>query len=95
MRIIGIVLSSVLLALLVTLNACQSTSKKVAGMAINDASISTAVQTRLTSDRLANFAHVAVDTERGIVNLRGIVETEEERARAERLAHQVEGVVRG
>jgi hypothetical protein len=32
--------------------------------------------------------------EHGVVNLSRVVETAEQRARAERLAHQVEGVVR-
>ena len=61
---------------------------------MSDASISTAVQTKLTSDRVANFPRIDVDTERGVVNLSGIVETEVQRARAERLAHEVEGVVK-
>jgi translation initiation factor IF-1 len=61
---------------------------------MNDASISTAVQTKLTSDRLSNFPRIDVDTERGVVNLSGVVETEAQRARAERLAQQVNGVVK-
>jgi hyperosmotically inducible periplasmic protein len=93
MPIVGTVLSSILLVLLGTLSGCQSTSGKTAGQAISDTSISTAVQTKLASDRLANFSRVDVDSERGMVNLSGVVETEEQRARAERLAHQVEGVV--
>ena len=52
------------------------------------------VQTKLTSDRLANFPRIDVDTERGVVSLNGIVETAAQRAQAERLAHQVMGVVK-
>jgi osmotically-inducible protein OsmY len=37
---------------------------------------------------------VTIETERGVVNLSGVVETEAQRAQAERLAHQVSGVVR-
>jgi len=61
---------------------------------MNDASISAAVQTKLTSDRLSNFPRIDVDTERGVVNLSGVVETEAQRARADRLARQVDGVIR-
>ena len=90
----SVVVSCAVLALLGALSGCQSTTGKTASQTMSDASISTAVQTKLTSDRLSNFPRIDVDTERGVVNLSGIVETEAQRARAERLAHQVEGVVR-
>ena len=90
----SVVLSCAVLALLVALSGCQSTTGKTASQTMSDASISTAVQTKLTSDRLSNFPRIDVDTERGVVNLSGVVETEGQRARAGRLAHQVRGVVR-
>ena len=93
-KFIGVVLSCAVLSLLGALNGCQSTTGKTAGQTMSDASITTAVQTKLTSDRLSNFPRIDVDTERGVVNLSGVVETEAQRARAERLAHQVNGVVR-
>ena len=90
----GIVLSCAFLVCLGMLSGCQSTTGKTAGQTISDASISTAVQTKLTSDRLSNFPRINVDTERGVVNLSGVVETEAQRARVDRLTRQVEGVVR-
>ena len=90
----GVALSCAVLALLGALGGCQSTTGKTAGQTMSDASISTAVQTKLTSDHLSNFTRIDVDTERGVVNLSGVVETEEQRARAERLAHHVTGVVK-
>ena len=75
------------------LASCQSTTGKTADQTISDASISTAVQAKLTSDRLSNFPRIDVDTERGVVNLSGVVETEAQRAQAARLAQQVNGVV--
>jgi hypothetical protein len=93
-KFLGVVLSCAVLALLGALSGCQSTTGKTAGQTMKDASISTAVQTKLTSDRLSNFSRIDVDTERGVVNLSGVVETEAQRAQAERLAHQVDGVVR-
>jgi translation initiation factor IF-1 len=90
----GVVLSCTVLVILGALGGCQSTTGKTAGQTMSDASITTAVQTKLTRDRLSNFPRIDVDTERGVVNLSGVVETEAQRAQAERLAHQVEGVVR-
>lgn len=93
-KFVGCVLSCALLTSLGALSACQSTTGKTAGQTMNDASISAAVQTKLTSDRLSNFPRIDVDTERGVVNLSGVVETEAQRARADRLARQVDGVIK-
>jgi BON domain len=48
----------------------------------------------LTSDRLSNFTRIDVDTKRGVVSLNGTVQNQEQRVRAERLAHQVNGVIK-
>ena len=81
-------------AAIVGLIACQSMSGKTAGQTVTDASISTAVQSKLTADRLSNFTRVDVDTERGVVNLSGVVSSAEQKARASELARQVNGVKR-
>jgi hyperosmotically inducible protein len=92
-KVVGVISCS-LLTFLVALTGCQSTTGKTASQTMSDASISTAVQATLTSDRLSNFPRIDVDRERGVVNLSGVVETEAQRAQASRLAKQVEGVVR-
>ena len=74
------------------LTACQSTTGKTMGQNVSDASISTAVQTKLTGDRVSNFTRVDVDTERGVVQLSGVVPSSEQKSRAEDLARQVNGV---
>jgi len=75
--------------------ACQSTTEKTVDQTISDASISTAVQAKLTSERVSHFLHVNVTTERGIVTLSGgTVATKTERGQAERLARQVKGVLK-
>ncbi|HEY7533437.1 MAG TPA: BON domain-containing protein [Nitrospiraceae bacterium] len=84
---------SMLVAMTVLLG-CQATSGKTAGETMNDASISTAVQAKLTSDRLSNFTRVDVDTDRGVVQLSGIVQSADQKKRAEELARQVDGVKR-
>ena len=76
----------------VTAVGCQSTTGKTAGETVSDASISTKVQSKLTADRMSNFARVDVDTERGVVNLSGVVETAEQKSRAAEIARQVDGV---
>jgi hyperosmotically inducible periplasmic protein len=93
-KFVSVALSCTLLVVLGVFSGCQSTTGKTASQTMSDASISAAVQTKLTSDRLSNFPRIDVNTERGVVNLSGIVETQAQRARAERLAHQVDGVVR-
>ena len=92
-KLVGVI-SCTFLTFLVALTGCQSTTGKTAGETISDASISTAVQTKLTSDRLSNFPRINVETERGVVNLSGVVETEAQRAHAASLAQQVKGVVK-
>lgn len=74
------------------LTACQSVTGKTMGQNVSDASISTAVQTKLTGDRVSNFTRVDVDTERGVVQLSGVVPSSEQKSRAEQLTKQVDGV---
>jgi len=40
------------------------------------------LQLRLTKDKLSNFSHIDVDTDRGVVTLSGLLNTAEEKARA-------------
>ena len=88
------VLSTVVFLFIITA-ACQSTTEKTVDQTISDASISTAVQAKLTSERVSHFLHVNVTTERGIVTLSGgTVATKTERGQAERLARQVKGVLK-
>lgn len=74
--------------------ACQATTGKTASQSMSDASITATVQGKLTADTVSNFTRVDVDTERGTVLLSGVVQTSEQKARAERLAGQVDGVKR-
>src|SRR5688500_5385847 len=73
---------------------CQSMTGKTAGENVGDASISTMVQSKLTADRMSNFTRVDVDTERGVVNLSGVVQSAEQKAKAAEIARQVNGVKR-
>lgn len=81
------------------LMACQTTAGKTALEKLNDDSITSAVQGKLAADNVKNmnmmsFARVEVQTERGVVTLSGVVQTSDEKARAEQLAGRVNSVKR-
>jgi hyperosmotically inducible protein len=76
------------------LGACQSTTGKTAGQTMTDSKITASVQSKLTGDRVSNFTRVDVDTDRGVVNLSGVVPSAEQKSRAEDLTRQVNGVTR-
>ena len=78
--------------LAVALIGCQAMTGRTAGQNVDDARISTAVQTTLTSDKLSNFTRIDVDTTNGVVYLNGMVQSAEQKARAEQLAGRVDGV---
>ena len=91
----GILRTLTVLVLLAAFTAgCQATTGRTAGERIDDAAISTSVRAKLAGDRAANLTRINVDTVNGVVSLTGVVETPEDRARAERLARDVDGVQR-
>jgi len=78
-RLIASIIATVLLVA-----GCQTT----AGRAIDDASITTAVKTKLGAERLANLTEVNVDTKDGVVTLSGHVDTPAQKAKAEDIARK-------
>jgi sporulation protein YlmC with PRC-barrel domain len=67
---------------------------KEVSRAWSDASITAAVKTKLAGTSPATLLKVDVDTNQGIVQLNGTVDTEKTKQRATELARQVEGVRR-
>jgi osmotically-inducible protein OsmY len=63
------------------------------GERVDDAKITAALKTKLVADRAKNLLAVNVDTEQGVVHLRGTVPTERDKMEAERLARTTKGVV--
>jgi DNA-binding response OmpR family regulator len=78
--------------LAIALAGCQAMTGRTAGQNVDDARISTAVQTTLTADKVSNFTRIDVDTTNGVVYLNGTVQSPEQKARAEQLASRVDGV---
>ena len=84
-----------LLAVMLTvfsLAGCQAMTSKTTGQNVDDAALTTAVKTKLAADKLSSLTRVDVDTNNGTVSLNGVVESSDQRARAQELASQVNGV---
>ena len=82
----------VMVAVLSVLSGCRSMTGKSAGTNIDDASITAAVKSKLVADKAANLTRVDVDTNHRTVYLNGTVDSAEQKARAEQLAWQAQGV---
>lgn len=69
-----------------------SETRQSTGEYIDDASITSKVKSRLLSDDDVSGLAVEVETYKGVVQLSGFVDSNEERRRAEELAEEVSGV---
>lgn len=67
---------------------------ETAGQYVDDSTITASVKAKLVADKTANLTRVDVDTTRQVVSLNGIVESPDQKQRAEQLAMQVSGVKR-
>jgi phage terminase large subunit GpA-like protein len=85
LTIVTVILGAVVLA------GCQTTTGRTAGAVVDDSSTTAAVKSKLVADRPANLTAVGVDTVNGVVYLTGVVDTPEQRIRAEQLAWQSAG----
>jgi hyperosmotically inducible periplasmic protein len=84
--------SSILLGALLVVSGCTSMTGQTAGQYVDDTTITTSVKAKLTADKAANFTRIDVDTTNQVVTLNGIVESADQKAKAEQLARQVGGV---
>jgi len=78
--------------LVISLMGCQAMTGKTAGQNVDDATITASVKSTLVADKAANLTRIDVDTNSGIVALNGVVESADQKARAEQLARRVDGV---
>jgi osmotically-inducible protein OsmY len=81
-------------ALTLTLGAagCTSMTGQSAGQYVDDSTLTSQVKAKLVGDKAANFTRIDVDTTNSVVALNGIVESADQKSRAEQLAMQVSGV---
>ncbi len=74
--------------------ACDSpTGKKTAGEVVDDAVITSTVKTEFLADSDVSGLNIDVDTNKGIVELKGTVGSEGESSKAEDIASRVNGVI--
>jgi hyperosmotically inducible protein len=86
------VLGAIAMALLLSTTGCTAMTGETAGQYVDDTTITAAVKAKLVADKAANLTRVDVDTTKQVVALNGIVESADQKARAEQLAKQVDGV---
>jgi hyperosmotically inducible protein len=80
-------------ALLVfALTGCQAMTGKSAGRNVDDAAITASIKSTLVADKVANLTRIDVDTNNGVVSLNGVVNSAQQKSRAEELARRVDGV---
>jgi len=92
MRMIGKTLAA--LTLVFAMAGCQAMTGKTAGRNVDDAAITGSVKTKLAADKVSSLTRVDVDTNNGVVSLNGVVESAEQKARAQEIASHVDGVSR-
>jgi osmotically-inducible protein OsmY len=80
------------LALIFILSGCQSITGQTLGENIDDTTITTTVKAKLAAEKGSTLTRVGVDTNRGIVQLSGVVSSAADRALAERVTRGVGGV---
>lgn len=74
------------------LTTFASAAESGVGQTMNDAAITAQVKTRLLADEVTRSININVDTEAGVVTLRGTAPSAEAKARAEEVAKAVDGV---
>ena len=79
-------------ALVLLLNGCQAITGETLGENIDDTTITTTVKTKLAAEKGSTLTRVQVDTNRGVVQLSGIVDSTADRIRAEEVTRRVSGV---
>ena len=81
-----------ILAVAWVLTGCQALTGETLGQNIDDTNMTAAVKTQLARDKVSTLTRIEVDTHGGVVSLNGVVESAEQRARAEQIARGVSGV---
>jgi hyperosmotically inducible periplasmic protein len=86
------ILLGLLLTLMLSAAGCTSLTGQSTGQYVDDRTITATVKSKIVADRASNLTRVDVDTTNQVVSLNGVVETPDQKRRAEDLAMQVRGV---
>ena len=78
--------------LIFVLNGCQAVTGETLGQNIDDTTITTTVKAKLAAEKGSTLTRVGVDTNRGVVQLSGVVNSAADRTLAEKVARGVGGV---
>jgi hyperosmotically inducible protein len=74
------------------LSGCQALTGETMGEHIDDTTITTTVKTKLAAEKGTTLTRIQVDTDRGVVQLSGVVDSAAEKSRAEQITRGVGGV---
>jgi len=80
------------IAMMFAVAGCQTMTGQTAGQNAADAKITASVKGKLASDRMLSITRVDVDTEDSVVYLTGVVDSPDQKQRAEQRAREVSGV---
>jgi hyperosmotically inducible protein len=69
-----------------------ATAAESIGKKVDDAAVLTKVKTKLATDNAKSLVKVNVDVKDGVVHLKGTVPTEADKAQAEKIAQNTDGV---
>jgi hyperosmotically inducible periplasmic protein len=83
---------SIALTIMLSVAGCTSITGQTAGRYVDDRTITASVKSKLVAERASNLTRVDVDTSNQVVSLNGVVESPDQKRRAEELASQVSGV---
>jgi hyperosmotically inducible protein len=78
--------------LVFALTGCQAMTGKSAGRNVDDAAITAFVKSTLVANKAVNLTRIDVDTNNGVVSLNGVVDSAQQKDRAEQLTRRVDGV---
>jgi hyperosmotically inducible periplasmic protein len=86
--------TSLFLAILLSLGGCTAMTGESAGQYADDSAITARVKTALAADKAANLTRIEVATTNQVVSLTGIVQSPEQKRRAEEVTKEISGVRR-
>jgi len=88
------ILLSTTMALPLATSGCTSLTGQSTGQYVDDSAITASVKAKLVADKAVNLTRVDVETTNKVVSLSGIVDSADQKQRAEQLAMRVDGVQR-